>query len=117
MRQIQLAKSAICAGLITLLEEEGVDAADVERFSIAGGFGSSMNFDSACAIGLFPAALRDKTGFIGNGALGGASMLLMNKIAARHRAEHMAQQATELSLSASPAFMDYYVDCMSFMEF
>ena len=116
VRQIQLAKSAICAGLITLLEEEGVDAADVERFCIAGGFGSSMNFDSACAIGLFPAALRDKTGFIGNGALGGASMLLMNK-SLREKSEHMAQQATELSLSASPAFMDYYVDCMSFMEF
>lgn len=116
VRQIQLAKSAICAGLITLLEEEGVDAADVERFSIAGGFGSSMNFDSSCAIGLFPAALRDKTGFIGNGALGGASMLLMNK-SLREKSEHMAQQATELSLSASPAFMDYYVDCMSFMEF
>ena len=116
VRQIQLAKSAICAGLITLLEEEGVDAADVERFCIAGGFGSSMNFDSACAIGLFPAALRDKTGFIGNGALGGASMLLMNK-SLRERSEQMAQQATELSLSASPAFMDYYVDCMSFMEF
>src|SRR5699024_1983246 len=97
-------------------EEEGVDAADVERFCIAGGFGSSMNFDSACAIGLFPAALRDKTGFIGNGALGGASMLLMNK-SLRERSEQMAQQATELSLSASPAFMDYYVDCMSFMEF
>lgn len=116
VRQIQLAKSAVCAGLITLMEEEGVDAADVQRFSIAGGFGSSMNFGSACAIGLFPAALRDKTGFIGNGALGGASMLLMNK-SLREKSEQLAQQATELSLSASPAFMDYYVDCMSFMEF
>ena len=116
VRQIQLAKSAICAGLITLMEEEGVDAAGIERFCIAGGFGSSMNFDSACAIGLFPAALHDKTGFIGNGALGGASMLLMNK-SLREKSEQFARQATELSLSASPAFMDYYVDCMSFMEF
>ena len=116
VRQIQLAKSAICAGLITLMEEEGVDAAGIERFCIAGGFGGSMNFDSACAIGLFPAALHDKTGFIGNGALGGASMLLMNK-SLREKSEQFARQATELSLSASPAFMDYYVDCMSFMEF
>ena len=116
VRQIQLAKSAICAGLITLLEEEGVPAEQVDRFAIAGGFGSSMNVDSACAIGLFPAALREKTDFIGNGALGGASMLLMNH-SLREASEKLAQEANEISLSASPAFMDYYVDCMSFMEF
>lgn len=116
VRQIQLAKSAICAGLITLLEEEGVPAEQVDRFTIAGGFGSSMNVDSACAIGLFPAALREKTDFIGNGALGGASMLLMNR-SLREASEKLAQEANEISLSASPAFMDYYVDCMSFMEF
>ncbi len=116
VRQIQLAKSAICAGVITLLEEEGIEAADVTRFCIAGGFGSSMDYDSACAIGLFPAALRDKTEFIGNGALGGAAMLLMNH-SLREYSENLAKNATELSLSASAAFMDYYVDCMSFMAF
>lgn len=116
VRQIQLAKSAICAGVITLLEEEGIDAADVAQFCIAGGFGSSMDYTSACAIGLFPAALRDKTEFIGNGALGGAAMLLMNR-SLREYSESLAENATELSLSASAAFMDYYVDCMSFMEF
>lgn len=116
VRQIQLAKSAICAGLITLMEQESIPADEVSRFAIAGGFGSSMDVDSACAIGLFPKALREKTDFIGNGALGGASMLLMNQ-SLRAQSERMAQDATELSLSASPAFMDYYVDCMSFMEF
>ncbi|MDR3767302.1 MAG: ASKHA domain-containing protein [Butyricicoccus sp.] len=116
VRQIQLAKSAICAGLITLLEEQDLPASAVDRFAIAGGFGSSMNMDSACAIGLFPAALRDKADFIGNGALGGAAMLLMNR-SLRKQSEQMAQNATEISLSASPAFMDYYVDCMSFMTF
>lgn len=116
VRQIQLAKSAICAGLITLLEEQDLPANAVDRFAIAGGFGSSMNMDSACAIGLFPEALREKADFIGNGALGGAAMLLMNH-AMRTQSEQMAQNATEISLSASPAFMDHYVDCMSFMTF
>lgn len=116
VRQIQLAKSAICAGLLTLLDEAGVPAGTVDAFAIAGGFGSSMNLDSARAIGLFPAALREKTGFIGNAALGGAAMLLQNR-ALRARAEALADRATELELSASPAFMDSYVDCMSFMEF
>lgn len=116
VRQIQLAKSAICAGLLTLMQEAGITAEQVTRFHVAGGFGSSINYDSAAAIGLFPAALTHKTHFIGNGALGGAAMLLMNRDL-RTSSEHMAQQACELSLSSSPTFMDAYVDCMSFMEF
>lgn len=116
VRQIQLAKSAICAGLITLLEEQDLPADAVDRFVIAGGFGSSMNMDSACAVGLFPAALRDKADFIGNGALGGAAMLLMNR-SLRAQSEQLAQNAAELSLSASPNFMEHYIDCMSFEAF
>ena len=116
VRQIQLAKSAICAGLLTLMQESGITADEVARFHVAGGFGSSINYDSAAAIGLFPAALTRKTHFIGNGALGGAAMLLMNR-ELRTISERMAQEACELSLSASPVFMDAYVDCMSFMEF
>lgn len=116
VRQIQLAKSAICAGLLTLLEQEALSAEDVERFVIAGGFGSTMNFDSAAEIGLYPAALRSRADFIGNGALGGACMLLLNR-ELRAESEALARDAVELSLSASPAFMDYYVDCMSFLEF
>lgn len=116
VRQIQLAKSAVCAGLITLLEEADVPAEEVDVFSIAGGFGSSMDLDSAKAIGLFPAALREKTDFIGNAALGGAAMILLNR-EIREKSERLADAAEEIELSASAAFMDYYVDCMSFMEF
>lgn len=116
VRQIQLAKSAVCAGLLTLMEEEGLSAAEIQRFVIAGGFGSTLNFDSAKAIGLFPAALREHTAFIGNGALGGAYMLLLNR-SLRKKSERLAQEAVELSLSTNAGFMDYYVDCMSFVEF
>ena len=116
VRQIQLAKSAICAGILTLLEHQRLRAADIDRFIIAGGFGSSMNLDSAAAIGLFPAALRQKTAFIGNGALGGAVMLL-RRHALREESVRMASEATELSLSASPPFMDHYIDCMTFDTF
>ena len=116
VRQIQLAKSAICAGLMTLMDHEGLCAEDVDQFAIAGGFGSSMNFDSAKQIGLFPAGLYHKTAFIGNGALGGAYMLLLNQ-SLRTKSEQLADHATELSLSSSSLFMDHYIDCMSFMEF
>lgn len=43
-------------------------------------------------------------------------MLLLNR-ALREKTEQMAQNAEELSLSTSPSFMDYYIDCMAFDEF
>ena len=116
VRKTQRAKAAIGAGLLTLMQESGITADEVAQFHVAGGFGSSINYDSAAAIGLFPAALTRKTRCIGNGALGGASMLLMNR-ELRTISERIAQEACELSLSVSAVFMDAYVDCMSVMEF
>lgn len=113
VRQIQLAKAAICAGLLTLLQYTGIATQDVTRFYIAGGFGSSISSVSAAGIGLFPLELLPKIQFIGNGALGGAAMLLLNS-SLRKKADSLAKSATELSLSESPVFMDYYINCMMF---
>lgn len=116
IRQIQLAKSAICGGVLTLLEKEGISVDEVSRFVIAGGFGNTMNHASAAKIGLFPAGLQDRTAFIGNAALGGAVMLLTNR-SLRTQTEQLAQTAEELSLSTCSEFMDYYIDCMAFDAF
>ena len=116
IRQIQLAKSAVCGGLLTLLEKEDIPVDEVSRFVVAGGFGNTMNPVSAAKIGLFPAGLQPKTAFIGNGALGGAAMLLMNR-GLREEASNLAQEAEELSLSTCAEFMDYYIDCMAFDTF
>lgn len=116
IRQIQLAKSAVCGGLLTLLEKEQVSVDEISCFVVAGGFGNTMNPVSAAKIGLFPAELQSKTIFIGNGALGGAAMLLMNH-SLREKANRLAQEAEELSLSTCAEFMDYYIDCMAFDTF
>lgn len=115
IRQIQLAKSAICAGIRTLLDHVGVEPEEVDAFYVAGGFGHSMNPQSAAAIGLFPPELLDAVQVIGNGALGGASMLLMSS-EAQKQAEEIIAVSEELALSASPEFMDFYVDGMLFGE-
>ena len=113
VRQIQLAKSAVCAGIMTMMEHEEITAEEIDRFILAGGFGNSINTKSAAAIGLFPAELEPKTTFSGNAALGGAYMLLVNP-SLRAESEKFAEAAEEISLSSSPEFMEYYVDCMSF---
>ena len=113
VRQIQLAKAAVCGGILTLLDAEHLSAGSVERFFIAGGFGNSMNTSSASAIGLFPGELESRAVFIGNAALGGAAMLLMNR-SLRIETEKRAAEAVEISLSGNAAFTDNYVDCMAF---
>lgn len=115
IRQIQLAKSAVCAGIRTLLDHTGVAADAVETFFVAGGFGHSMNAESAAHIGLFPEELLSKTEVIGNGSLAGASMLLLSS-ALREKAAEIQREATELPLSASETFMDFYVEGMLFGE-
>lgn len=116
VRQIQLAKAAVCGGILTLLDEEKISADSIEKFFIAGGFGNSMNTASASAIGLFPEDLENRAVFIGNAALGGAAMLLMNA-SLRKETEARAREATEVSLSESAEFTDNYVDCMAFDRF
>ena len=71
VRQVQLAKSAIRAGLETLVETAGIRAADVKRLYVAGGFGKNLNVEKCCGIGLIPSELKDKCVLSGNTSLSG----------------------------------------------
>ena len=113
VRMLQLAKSAICAGMLTLLEVENIDVAELPQLVIAGGFGSFLNLHSAARIGLYPPELESHASAIGNAALAGASMMLL-------RGEYLtqsvalAEMSETVDLSSNPIFMDNYVECMSF---
>ena len=113
VRQLQLAKAAVCAGICTLLEENGLSSSEVEVFSLAGGFGGSIAPASAVSVGLVPGGVKDKIDFLGNAALGGAVLLLCAS-ERRRDAFRLAEEAQELSLSVSGLFMERYIDCMSF---
>ncbi|MBR6051491.1 MAG: DUF4445 domain-containing protein [Clostridia bacterium] len=113
IRMVQLAKSAICAGIVTLLHEAALDEDDVAVFHIAGGFGSYLDIKSAGKIGLIPPALCDKVIIDGNAALGGAAMLLLdkNKMA---RAAEIAKEAAVVDLAINPVFVETYMTGMMF---
>lgn len=113
IRMVQLAKSAICAGALTLLDEAGVSAEELFSLSIAGGFGSYLDLAKAAHIGLYPKALEEKAIVLGNAALSGAAMILLNRDFAA-ATEALADAAETVELTTSPTFMDYYVDCMMF---
>lgn len=113
VRKFQLAKSAIRAGIETLLHSAGMRCEEIDTFYIAGGFGSFLNIKSAVATGLIPAALQEKAVSIGNGAGIGASMVLQSEECLA-LSEKLAAEAETLTLTDNPYFSDQYIENMMF---
>ena len=114
VRQLQLAKAAIRAGIETLMEQRGKTYDEVGSVMIAGGFGAFMNVRSAGVIGLLPPKLLDKTSHVGNTAGAGAALALVER--ARAELRELTDRCDYLELSSSALFMDKYIECMLFDE-
>lgn len=113
VREIQLAKSAVRAGIETLLLRYGVNMEQVDRVYIAGGFGYKLNIEKAAAIELLPGAFRDRIETVGNSSLAGAAAFLRNE---RSEAclQKLIEVSQEISLSADKDFNEFYMDYMMF---
>lgn len=77
IRELQLAKAAIAAGLRILLEEMGFGFESVAEFYLAGAFGNTLGVESAEKIGLFKFG-SERTRPVGNAALRGAKIALLS---------------------------------------
>lgn len=115
VRALQLAKSAICAGMLTLLDRLKLSVADIAALYIAGGFGSYLDPTNAERIGLLPPGSSGKVTSVGNAALDGASMLLFDT-ALRQACDSIAERAEVISLSSNKNFSEYYMSGMLFGE-
>jgi uncharacterized 2Fe-2S/4Fe-4S cluster protein (DUF4445 family) len=113
IRMLQLAKSAICAGLMTLIQNEKLQPSDIQTLYIAGGFGSYLNLENAGRVGLIPPELTPRTATVGNMALAGAVMLLLNR-GARDETSMLSERAIVADLSSNPIFIDAYTEGMMF---
>ncbi len=113
IRELQLSKSAICAGIYSLINAANIECEDVETLYLAGGFGSFINIESAACIGLVPGELRDKSQALGNAAAMGAIMILLSESECK-KSTQIAEKAEVLDLSTSSYFMNKYVECMMF---
>lgn len=113
IREIQLAKSAVRAGLETLLLRYGVTYDDIEKVFLAGGFGYRIDLEKTIGIGLLPEELRDKIEAVGNSSLGGAGKFLMEEDAPA-RINKMMEECSEVALSTDKDFIRFYTDYMFF---
>ena len=113
VRKIQLAKAPIAAGIRILLKERGISQKDVQEVILAGGFGSSLNKESAAAIGLIPKELTGCTRSVGNAAGEGAVSAALSADA-RAKMEQAQKDMHYVELSMHAAFGDIFISEMSF---
>ncbi len=112
VRQVQLAKSAVCTAVETLLYTENVSAEEIEKVVIAGNFGKHLNFDSAEKIGLLPRGLKSKTEFAGNTSLSGAVKMLLH--GAAEDVEKACMSAETCVLAENEYFTKKFIENMRF---
>ncbi len=115
IRELQLAKAAMAAGIRLLCAERGVSVSDIRRVLIAGAFGNYLDPRSACRIGLLPMTLLERIDGIGNAAGEGAKRVLRD-IAVWDGANDLAFGTDFLELASRADFQDCFVDEMSFPE-
>lgn len=114
VREVQLAKAAVRAGIETLLLRYGIEKEQVSRVFIAGGFGVRVDCKKAIEIGMFAKEFHEKIKAVGNTSLSGAVKALRQK--KWEEIEKLAEGVKEINLSADKDFNRFYMDCMYFEE-
>lgn len=115
IRQVQLAKGAVAAGIELMCTSVGITPEKIDRCILAGAFGSFLNPDSACRIGLLPESLQGKIQSVGNGALVGAKMLAKDK-KQMELAGKLVGEIQVLELASLPEFQRTFAKTMGFRE-
>lgn len=103
IRQVQLAKGAITAGITALLKEAGISEEKVHKVYIAGAFGTHVRLESLSRLGIIPAVWADRVTFVGNSAKAGALMCLLSQ-SKRREAEEIGRTTRYFELSLRPGF-------------
>jgi uncharacterized 2Fe-2S/4Fe-4S cluster protein (DUF4445 family) len=110
---VQLAKGAIAAGIRLMCEHLGITAGDIRRCILAGAFGTFLNPENACRIGLLPEELSGKITAAGNLAGVGAKMLVLNQGQLR-LSQELLNRVEFLELAQLPTFQRTFAKCMGF---
>ena len=115
IRQVQMAKAAICAGVEVLLQKSNISYEQIKKVYVAGGFGMGLDMEKALGIGLLPIGLRGKLMPVGNSALEGAARCLTHsKESSDMQPQEIAAISHEINLADTPEFQELYLKHMQF---
>ncbi len=113
IREIQLAKAAVRAGLETLIRSYGASYGDIDTLYLSGSFGQALSPLKASGIGLIPPELVKKTKSCPNTSLAGAVLFATDETT-RDRFTMLKDLAEEITLAESPDFQELFLKYMNF---
>ena len=113
IRQVQLAKGSIRAGIELMARTMGIEVTDISQCLLAGAFGTYLNPESSCRIGLLPPELASRIRSVGNGALTGARQIAVTPELLL-TADQIVQDTQYLELASLPEFPKTFAKAMRF---
>jgi uncharacterized 2Fe-2S/4Fe-4S cluster protein (DUF4445 family) len=113
IRQIQLAKGAVRAGMEVLFERAGIAAEDLQKVVLTGSFGASLRLESLKTVGVLPESVLKNTGFVREGALAGVIRALTEPDSAG-QLDTLAGMLNIIPLSGTPLFESLFMSNINF---
>jgi uncharacterized 2Fe-2S/4Fe-4S cluster protein (DUF4445 family) len=110
VRQIQLAKAALYAGVKLLMDRFPVQKVDEIR--IAGAFGSNVDAQYAMLLGLIPDCALQQVTSVGNAASTGLRIALLNQ-ESRAEIAALVKQVQKIETAVEPAFQQHFIEAMA----
>lgn len=113
IREVQLVKGAVAAGIRLLCMEKSIRPEEIRELLLAGTFGYYLNPDSASIVGMFPRELQSRITTIGNAAGEGAQIAAANR-GEYDRCSQIAKDTQFFDLTQDPQFGDIYISELGF---
>lgn len=107
IKNLIMSKASIHAACVTLMKAAGVSRHEITTIYFAGAFGNYLDKKNATTIGLIPEIEINQIKNIGNGAVTGANIALVNR-RARKQLDEIAHKIAYIELNAENSFMDEY---------
>lgn len=113
IREVQLAKGAIAAGVTILLKQINTSIENIDEVVIAGAFGYHINPESIKNIGLIPKGFKGEITFVGNSSIEGARIALVNKEKLKEMSK-VKENIEVVELSTREDFQDSFISALNF---
>lgn len=107
VKSLIMSKASVLAACQVLMNVAGITHSEIGTVFFSGGFGNYINKQNAITIGLIPEVPLDRIKNIGNGAINGANIALINRDE-RRTLDVIADNIAYVELNAEPSFMEEY---------
>ncbi|PKO61077.1 MAG: ferredoxin, partial [Betaproteobacteria bacterium HGW-Betaproteobacteria-18] len=107
IKNLIMSKASVHAACVTLMKQAGISCHEITTIYFSGAFGNYINKKNATIIGLIPEIEIERIVNIGNGAVTGANIALINR-RMRKSLDDIACRIAYIELNAESSFMDDY---------